>query len=97
MLQCTSGDISTILKPCLACAYARRPSPVHLGSSSAAPLLYILPCLATAWTTLAAMAPQPGVYYGPDEDETTKDLERYFIAGDFITGTGFGESQPFAP
>lgn len=43
------------------------------------------------------MAPQPGVYYGPDEDETTKDLERYFIAGDFITGTGFGESQPFAP
>lgn len=41
------------------------------------------------------MAPQPGVYYGPDEDETTKDLERYFIAGDFVTGTGFGQSLPF--
>ncbi|KAM5533526.1 hypothetical protein V8D89_012805 [Ganoderma adspersum] len=48
------------------------------------------PGLATAWTSLTIMAPQPGVYYGPDEDETTKDLERYFIAGDFITGTGFG-------
>ena len=40
------------------------------------------------------MAPQPGVYYGPDEDDNTKWLERYFLAGDFVTGTGFGES-PF--
>ncbi|TBU24626.1 hypothetical protein BD311DRAFT_790911 [Dichomitus squalens] len=36
------------------------------------------------------MAPQRRVYYGPDEDENTIDLERYFVAGDFITGTGFG-------
>ncbi|TBU27450.1 hypothetical protein BD311DRAFT_665429 [Dichomitus squalens] len=36
------------------------------------------------------MAPQPGVYYGPDEPESTINFERYFIAGDFITGVGFG-------
>ncbi|RDX50536.1 hypothetical protein OH76DRAFT_455853 [Lentinus brumalis] len=36
------------------------------------------------------MSPQPGVYYGPDEDENTKDLERYFIAGDFVCGVGYG-------
>ncbi|TBU58182.1 hypothetical protein BD310DRAFT_851854 [Dichomitus squalens] len=36
------------------------------------------------------MSPQPGVYYGPDEDDNTKWLERYFLAGDFVTGTGFG-------
>ncbi|KAI0701261.1 hypothetical protein C8T65DRAFT_741786 [Cerioporus squamosus] len=36
------------------------------------------------------MSPQPGVYYGPDEDEYTKNLERFFIAGDFVCGVGYG-------
>ena len=38
------------------------------------------------------MSPQPGVYYGPDEDDATKDLERFFLAGDFICGVGYGQS-----
>ena len=37
------------------------------------------------------MSPQPGVYYGPDEDEYTKNLERFFVAGDFVCGVGYGE------
>ncbi|RPD64750.1 hypothetical protein L226DRAFT_607814 [Lentinus tigrinus ALCF2SS1-7] len=36
------------------------------------------------------MSPQPGVYYGPDEDEYTKNLERFFVAGDFVCGVGYG-------
>ena len=36
------------------------------------------------------MAPVPGEYYGPDEDEYTKNLERFFLAGDFICGVGYG-------
>ena len=33
------------------------------------------------------MAPNP---YAPDEDPSTIFLERTFIAGDFITGVGYG-------
>ncbi|KAI8980558.1 hypothetical protein BD414DRAFT_516300 [Trametes punicea] len=29
-------------------------------------------------------------YYGPEEDEHTINLERYFVAGDFVAGTGYG-------
>lgn len=30
-------------------------------------------------------------YYGPDEDAATIMLERMFLAGDFISGVGYGE------
>ena len=30
-------------------------------------------------------------YYGPDEPEDTINLERFFLAGDFVTGFGYGE------
>ncbi|KAH9934059.1 uncharacterized protein BXZ73DRAFT_89690 [Epithele typhae] len=36
------------------------------------------------------MAPVPGVYYGPDEDENTINLERFFLAGDLVCGVGYG-------
>ncbi|OJT08330.1 hypothetical protein TRAPUB_782 [Trametes pubescens] len=29
-------------------------------------------------------------YYGPNEDEATINLERYFLAGDFVAGVGYG-------
>ncbi|KAI0658354.1 hypothetical protein C8Q70DRAFT_1054946 [Cubamyces menziesii] len=29
-------------------------------------------------------------YYGPQEDEYTKNLERFFVAGDFVAGVGYG-------
>ena len=29
-------------------------------------------------------------YYGPVEDKATIDLERFFLAGDFIAGVGYG-------
>ena len=29
-------------------------------------------------------------YYGPVEDEDTINLERFFLAGDFISGIGYG-------
>ena len=29
-------------------------------------------------------------YYGPDEPEDTINLERFFLAGDFVTGFGYG-------
>ncbi|KAJ3013836.1 hypothetical protein NUW54_g1477 [Trametes sanguinea] len=29
-------------------------------------------------------------YYGPDENEQTINLERFFIAGDFVSGVGYG-------
>ncbi|KAI0701260.1 hypothetical protein C8T65DRAFT_545628, partial [Cerioporus squamosus] len=29
-------------------------------------------------------------YYGPDEDQATIDLERFFLAADFISGIGYG-------
>ncbi|KAI9062691.1 hypothetical protein FKP32DRAFT_1612444 [Trametes sanguinea] len=29
-------------------------------------------------------------YYGPEENEQTKNLERFFIAGDFVSGVGYG-------
>ncbi|KAH9923181.1 uncharacterized protein BXZ73DRAFT_51093 [Epithele typhae] len=32
----------------------------------------------------------PVPYYGPDEDEATINLERFFLAGDFVTGFGYG-------
>ncbi|RPD82718.1 hypothetical protein L226DRAFT_450718 [Lentinus tigrinus ALCF2SS1-7] len=29
-------------------------------------------------------------YYGPDEDENTINIERFFVAGDFVSGVGYG-------
>ena len=29
-------------------------------------------------------------YYGPDEDENTINIERFFLAGDFVSGVGYG-------
>ena len=29
-------------------------------------------------------------YYGPNEPQSTIELERFFLAGDFITGFGYG-------
>lgn len=29
-------------------------------------------------------------YYGPNEDEATINLERFFLAGDFVAGVGYG-------
>ena len=29
-------------------------------------------------------------YYGPQEDEYTKNLERFFVAGDFVAGVAYG-------
>ncbi|RDX50535.1 hypothetical protein OH76DRAFT_455973 [Lentinus brumalis] len=29
-------------------------------------------------------------YYGPDEDQATIDIERFFLAGDFVSGVGYG-------
>ena len=29
-------------------------------------------------------------YYGPDEDQATIEIERFFLAGDFISGVGYG-------
>ena len=37
------------------------------------------------------MAPRSDLYYGPEEDAATVEIERFFIAGDFVAGTGFGE------
>lgn len=31
-------------------------------------------------------------YYGPVEDEDTINLERFFLAGDFVSGVGYGLS-----
>ena len=31
-------------------------------------------------------------YYGPDESSETIFLERTFLAGDFVSGVGYGES-----
>ena len=37
-----------------------------------------------------AIMSQP--YYGPQEPEDTINLERFFLAGDFVTGFGYGTS-----
>lgn len=29
-------------------------------------------------------------YYGPHEDENTLNLERFFLAGDFVAGVAYG-------
>lgn len=40
------------------------------------------------------MSPTP--YYGPDEDAHTIFLERTFMAGDFVCGTGYGAYRGFS-
>ena len=40
---------------------------------------------------LASAMSQP--YYGPQEPEDTINLERFFLAGDFVTGFGYGGSS----
>ncbi len=33
-------------------------------------------------------------YHGPNEDENTINIERFFLAGDFVSGVGYGACRP---
>ena len=39
---------------------------------------------------LPIFLPMSQPYYGPVEDKDTIDIERFFLAGDFVAGTGYG-------
>lgn len=52
-------------------------------------------CIYIAQKTTAPPSNNPHLlmapYYGPDEDPATIFLERSFLAGDFVSGVGYGE------
>ncbi len=48
------------------------------------------PRLRAALCTSAMSTP----YYGPNEDENTINIEKFFLAGDFVSGVGYGACRP---